>query len=718
MLPEPVCCRIRSLSLSLPGGTALKRFVWLAGIFFVVSPLAAAEQPPAPVVRDLKNPTGVTIDSAGRIYVSTAGEIGKDGDGAVLVIDKGKAMAFASGLDDPRGILARGEWLFVADNKRVWRIDRKGKASVFAAAGAFAPPAQSLRDLDVDETGALYVSDEKGGAIYRIDPKGKVALVTDSKRSPALKAPAGIALDGFSHLLVSDSASGQLLRLRLADGGTQKLAEGFGSGSLTWDKHGRLYGSDGGRNVFVISRPGEKPVTLTAGFQTAAGLCLGAGGKSILVADTKAGTVTVLDASVPGQEVDQRPLPLKAAVAFPNLKWTGWQPVNDKGKAVPLRPIVLTHAGDGSNRVFVATQRGVIHVFPNDQKATKTSIFLDIRDRVFYSDDENEQGLLGLAFHPNFKKNGEFFVFYTTKKARLTNVVSRFRVRRDDPSRADPDSEEPLLRIAHAFWNHDGGTICFGPDGYLYIALGDGGSANDPHENGQNLKTLLGKVLRIDVDHKSKSLPYAIPKDNPFVARIDARPEIWAYGLRNVWRMAFDRKTGALWAADVGQNLYEEIDLIVSGGNYGWNRREGLHPFGARGAGVRKDLIDPIWEYHHDVGKSITGGLVYRGERLPELQGCYLYADYVSARIWALRYDEGQRRVVANRPLRDPNVPVMSFGEDEKGEAYFLTYSSTGQGIYRFVKERAGKSETRERPRHGSITYQEETRSRLRRSQP
>ena len=668
--------------------------LWLASLFVWISPVAAAEETREPLIRGLTNPTGIAVGTDGRIYVSAMGEAGKDADGLVVTIEKGEAKPFASGLDDPRGLAIRGEWLFVADRTCVRRIDRNGKATVFAAADAFTPRARSLRDLDIDEQGNLYISDsgdgERGGAIYRIDPKGKVSLVTDAKRSPALKAPVGLVMDGLTHLLTVDSASGRLLRLRLADGETHPLAEGLGSGSLTWDKFGRLYVSDGAGRVLVIPRPGEKPVPLGSGFKSAAALALGPGGRSVLVVDARAGAVASLPANVPGQEVDERPLPLKAVVAFPGLKWTGWEPINEAGKAAPLRPIVLTHAGDGSNRVFVATQRGVIHVFPNDPKATKTQIFLDIRERVYYNDDENEQGFLGLAFHPKYKDNGEFFAFYTLKTDKTTNVLSRFRVRRDDSNRADPASEEQLFRLKRPFWNHDGGTICFGPDGYLYVALGDGGAANDPHNNGQNLKTLLGKILRLDVDQKTKSKNYSIPRDNPFVGRPDAQPEIWAYGLRNVWRMAFDRETGALWAADVGQNLYEEIDLIVRGGNYGWNVREALHPFGARGADVRKDLIDPIWEYHHDIGKSITGGSVYRGRRLPELRGSYLYADYVTAKIWALRYDEAKRRVVANGPIRDPNVPVMSFGEDEQGEVYFLTYTNTGQGIYGFAKEASG----------------------------
>jgi glucose/arabinose dehydrogenase len=671
----------------------MKQPARLAVVVLALAVAVAAGESAHPLVTGLKTPRAVVVGVEGKVFVVVAGASGTGGHGAVVRIDQGKAMPFAAGMDDPRGIAVYQQWLFVTERQRVWRIDAQGKAQVLVAATAFPSPPPPLAAITADpESGTLYVggSDGKGkGAIYRISPAGKVGLLVDTAKWPGLQAPTALALDGQSHLLVADAGSGELHRFKIADGSTEKLAEGFREPTgLAWDWFGRLYIADGGDDaVFVIGRPGQKRVRLATGFKAPSGLCLDPTGKHMLVADREAGTLSSVPATVPNAPLDETPMPLETAVAFPDLRWAGWERESATGKIVPLRPLVLTHAGDGSNRVFVATQQGVIHVFPNDQKAKQTKVFLDIQERVFYNDNENEQGFLGLAYHPNFKKNGEFFVFYTPKKAKNTNLVCRYRVRADDPDRADPASEEVLLRVERPFWNHDGGTLCFGPDGYLYIALGDGGAANDPFDNGQNLKTLLGKVLRIDVDHHDANKPYAIPKDNPFAGRPDARPEIWAYGLRNVWRMAFDRQTGQLWAADVGQNLYEEIDLLKAGGNYGWNRREGLHPFGAKGVGPRPEMIEPIWEYHHDVGKSLTGGHVYRGRLLPELGGSYLYGDYVTAKIWALQYDETARRVVANRPIRSPGVPIMSFGEDEHGEVYFMTYSDSGRGLYRFVKK-------------------------------
>lgn len=392
-------------------------------------------------------------------------------------------------------------------------------------------------------------------------------------------------------------------------------------------------------------------------------------------------------------QVDESPLDLQPTIAFPDLVWSGWSPVTSSGLNQPLRPIVLTHAGDQSNRVFVATQRGVIHVFENSDKPQETKVYLDISSRVTYSDDQNEEGFLGLTFHPDYQRNGEFFVYYTTSEVPQTSVISRFRVSPEDPDRADPESEQEILRIKQPFWNHNGGTVIFGPDGYLYIGLGDGGKANDPFGHGQNLETLLGSILRLDIDRKSEDKKYAIPQDNPFVDREgQVRGEIWAYGLRNVWRMAFDRKTGLLWAADVGQDTWEEINIIRRGGNYGWNLREGMHPFGPHGAERRDDLIEPIWEYHHRIGESITGGFVYRGDRLPEIEGAYLYADYVSGRLWALRYDAASRKVTANHPIPSEKLSVLSFGEDEQANAYFMVASATGKGIYRLQRTAGGAS--------------------------
>jgi quinoprotein glucose dehydrogenase len=348
------------------------------------------------------------------------------------------------------------------------------------------------------------------------------------------------------------------------------------------------------------------------------------------------------------------------------------------------RPIVVTHANDGSDRVFVAEQEGIIKVFPNDQDIEEADVFLDIEDQVVYRDSKNEEGLLGFAFHPKYKTNGHFFVYYTTADADLTSVVTRFTVSKDDPGKADPQSEVELLRVKQPYWNHNGGTLAFGPDGMLYVALGDGGNGGDPHRNGQNLTTLLGSILRIDVDHQDDGKNYAIPKDNPFVGKtisvgrgkdkeVAVAPEIYAYGFRNVWRLSFDQKTGSLWAADVGQGLWEEINIVQSGGNYGWNMREAQHWFRPDGNDTQEGLIDPIWEYHHDIGKSITGGSVYRGRRVPELVGKYVYADYVSGLLWALDYNAASGSVQGNYSITGKNQPIMSFGEDQSGEIYFTT---------------------------------------------
>jgi len=346
------------------------------------------------------------------------------------------------------------------------------------------------------------------------------------------------------------------------------------------------------------------------------------------------------------------------------------------------KPIVITHAGDGSDRVFIAEQEGIIWHVENKPGVKKRTKFLDMQKKVTWKQTENEEGLLGMAFHPQYKKNGQFFVYYTTTSKPHVSVISRFRVSKDDPNRADPQFEEEIMRIKQPFWNHNGGTLAFGPDGYLYIALGDGGKANDPLQSGQDLSQILGSILRIDIDNKDAGKAYAVPKDNPFVKTENAKPEIWAYGVRNIWRMAFDRKTGDLWAGDVGQNLWEEVNIIVRGGNYGWSIREGRHKFGPNGVGPRADLIEPVLEYDHKTGKSITGGVVYRGEKVPALQGMYLYADYIGSQVWALDYDRKAKKIRKNVMLKKMDQPLITFGEDEQGEVYF---SSSFGNIYRFT---------------------------------
>lgn len=666
-------------------------------LFLLASPLFAADLP-KPFVTGLKNPESVCIGPDGRIYVTEIGEFNKDGDGAVTVIKDGKAEPFAAKLNDPKGIVAASDAFYVTDKTRVLKVDLKGNVTTLAALDNFPTPPMFLNDIELDrENGLLYVSDSgdlkgTGGAVYRCNTRSrKVDLVVNAEGLPGLKTPNGLAMDGASHLLLLDFGSGFLFRIKLADSSSHKIAEGFeGGDGLTWDKHGQLFISSWLHgNVWGIPRPAQKPVLMVDQFEQSADICLDVSGLNLIVPDMKAGTLTALPTSIAGWEVDKTPLAIKTEVAFPDLKWTGWSGEDAAGIPSPLRPILLTHPGDGSNRIVVPTQQGVLHAFPNDNAAQETEVLLDITDRVRYLDKQNEEGLLGLAFHPQFKTNGEVFIFYTDVKAKMANKVSRFKLSKSDPKKFDPASEEEIIRFEKPYWNHDGGTIAFGPDGYLYITHGDGGAGNDPHENGQNLKTLLGKVIRLDIDHKATGKNYAIPKDNPFVENKEAAPEIWCYGLRNIWRMAFDRTTGQLWAGEVGQNLYEEINILTAGGNYGWSIRESLHPFGRKGVDVRKDLIEPLWEYHHDIGKSITGGVVYRGKKLPELAGKYLYADYVSSRIWALTYDAKQGRVTANQEIKSANVPIMSFGEDADGEPYLLTFSQSGKGIYRLVKSAA-----------------------------
>jgi glucose/arabinose dehydrogenase len=344
------------------------------------------------------------------------------------------------------------------------------------------------------------------------------------------------------------------------------------------------------------------------------------------------------------------------------------------------RPVDFQHAGDNSNRVFVVEQRGVISVFQNDSNTSEKTEFLDIESRV--DDSGNEEGLLGLAFHPDYNSNGYFYVNYTASSPNRT-VISRFSVSSSNPNQADPSSELVLLEFDQPFSNHNGGQISFGPDGYLYIAVGDGGSGGDPKGNGQNRKTLLGSILRIDVNKQNGTTQYSIPEDNPFANNtLGLREEIYAYGLRNPWRFSFDSATGQLWVGDVGQNKYEEVDIIKKGGNYGWKTMEGFHCFGSSGCDM-EGLELPVWEYDRSKGDiSITGGFVYHGPSLSQLEGLYIYADYVSGRIWTLDISDPKNPV--NTELLDADFPISSFGIDQNQELYICGFDDK---IYKLKQE-------------------------------
>jgi glucose/arabinose dehydrogenase len=391
------------------------------------------------------------------------------------------------------------------------------------------------------------------------------------------------------------------------------------------------------------------------------------------------------DGSLPKAPVDGK-LNVSGKAAFPKLKWEGYEPVDEDGKvAKQLRILELTYAKGIPHRLFAAAQNGVVYTFENKPDVEQASMVLDLRDKVskWWTNGANEQGLLGLGMHPKFKENGQFFVSYTALADDKT-VVSRFKVSKDNPLKADPTSEEVIFETAQPFKNHNGGAIEFGPDGYLYIALGDGGLRNDPHSNGENLGTLLGSILRIDVDKSASGKKYAIPADNPFVSVAGAQPEIFAFGFRNPWRIAFDKATGKLWCGDVGQELWEEIDIIEKGGNHGWSSREGSKPFSNRTSHEKFPPREPIWEYDHGVGKSITGGRVYRSSRLPQLNGKYVYADYVSGGVWALGCDHSAGKATSNEEIAGGGIPVLAFGEDESGEVYYMTDNGFEKCIFKF----------------------------------
>jgi glucose/arabinose dehydrogenase len=336
--------------------------------------------------------------------------------------------------------------------------------------------------------------------------------------------------------------------------------------------------------------------------------------------------------------------------AFPNLNFKN--------------PVDLTFPNDGTDRIFVVEKVGKIVWFANDKNAKEKNTFLDISDKVL---NEGECGLLGLAFHPDYKKNGFFFVNYTTKKP-VKTIVARFQVDPKNPSLALPDSFLILLEIEQPYQNHNGGQIVFGPDGFLYIGMGDGGSGGDPQNRAQNLKVLLGKMLRINVDLPQKDLNYSIPTSNPFVKNtLGYREEIYAYGLRNPWRFSFDSKTKKLWCGDVGQGEWEEIDVITNGGNFGWNIIEGNHNFNKSKDDPSK-FIAPVFEYNHsDKNCSITGGFVYYGKLRPDLVGAYIYTDYCSKNIWQLNITTKSNSSIGFAP-----ASINSFGVDSKNELYLL----------------------------------------------
>ena len=335
-------------------------------------------------------------------------------------------------------------------------------------------------------------------------------------------------------------------------------------------------------------------------------------------------------------------------------------------------PDGIYSSGDGTNRLFVVGQMGLIYAFENRRNATETNIFLDIRDQVHLG------AFLGLAFNPHFAENGYFYVNYLADNP-LRTIIAQWSVLPNNPNQADMNSQKILLEIPRLSESHAGGQLAFGPDGYLYIALGDGNPYGDLTSNAQNLSSLQGKILRIDVNNPSPSRNYGIPKDNPFKGNTAGfKEEIYAYGFRNPWRFSFDTSTGKLWAGDVGQDRMEEIDIVEKGKNYGWNLMEGTLPYAS---GNQTRLEPPIWTYRRDQGNATIGGYVYHGTKLTELTSSYIYGDYISGKIWSLKINDTSNPL--NKELVKTNLNITSFGTDQKQELYICAQDGK---IYEIVK--------------------------------
>ncbi len=371
---------------------------------------------------------------------------------------------------------------------------------------------------------------------------------------------------------------------------------------------------------------------------------------------------------------------IMTAALFTQLPQLRFEPVHENTKF--NEPVQVVFDGAHADVMYVVEKDGRVIQVSLDRWANEQKVFMDITDRV--SVRNAEEGLLSLAFHPNHKDNGQLVVWYTARNPRRT-ILSRFTLDKETQT-IRPDSEEELFSVKQPWGNHNGGTVLFDDQGFLYVSIGDGGSGNDPYGNGQNKSTLLATIVRIDIDTPSGDLKYSIPPDNPFVNEKQARGEIWAYGLRNVWRMSFDRKTGELWAGDVGQNKWEEIDIITRGGNFGWNAREGKHPF--LKATLVANCIEPVHEYGRSFGGSITGGHVYRGSNIPEIVGMYIFADYMSEKVWLLSKQHETETRLAIQIAKETPIAISSFGETPTGEILACGFASpyTKKGkIYRLV---------------------------------